>query len=95
MAMSNATLTQQERDLAETANWLAEAVEMKDRVNPGVSGIHGRGWNWAEDHTPPDSDDDVLTSILYTDQGDSDPAAGFTLWRGPVAYRVRIEPVTS
>jgi len=84
MSGADSRLTDAERDLAETANRLA------DDVNHSVV----RDW-WAEELIPPYSEDDVLSSALYTRRGSSAPEAGFTLWKGDRAYRVVLTPLSS
>jgi len=70
-------LTDRERELAEAVNEIAGAVDAS-----------AKDGCWAEELTPPDSEDDVLSSSLYTRPGSTYPEAGFTYWRGDVAYRV-------
>jgi hypothetical protein len=77
-------LTGDERTLAAVVLDVAGAVDAR---NDGY---------WAEDHTPPDSDDDVLTSTLYTRPGDPEPTAGFTLWTpGGDGYRLTLQKLPS
>jgi hypothetical protein len=82
--MKDINLTDAERDLAEAANDLAASVDSAGK--PGF---------WAEEHTPPDYEDEVLSSTLFTRPGSSAPESGFTLWRGDRAYRVVLTPLSS
>jgi hypothetical protein len=88
--MADIDLTGTERELAEVAGFLAEAVETEARLNPARKGSF-----YPEDLIPPMFDEgedaDVLSSSLYTRHGDPEPQAGFTLWHGERGYRVRVE----
>jgi hypothetical protein len=76
----DSNLTATERELAEVAGMLANAV-------PSHAELDGY---WAEELIPPMTEDEVLSSSLYTQPGNPTPVAGFTLWHGNRAYRVAI-----
>jgi len=76
-------LNPEELDLAEVVLAAGEAIQAHE---------HDQEALWVEDHTPPDSEDDVLPSLLYTRPGDPHPTAGFTLHRGFRSYKVTVEP---
>jgi hypothetical protein len=82
--MTDKNLTDVERELAGIAGKLANAVDSHAELD---------GF-WAEELIPPMSEDEVLSSSLYTRPGNSVPVAGFTLWRGGKAYRVAVSERT-
>ena len=76
--MADKDLTETERELAELAGKLANAVDSHGELDDC----------WAEELIPPMSEDDVLSSWLYTRPGSPGPRAGFTLWQGDKPYQV-------
>jgi hypothetical protein len=83
--MADKDLTATERELAEVADKLASAVGSHAELDD----------YYPEELIPPMFDEgenaDVLSSALYTRPGSPEPQAGFTLWHGDRAYRVRID----
>jgi len=82
-----ANLTTMEHGLALAALYVAEAVDTAGTGDGPMSGY------WAEEHTTPDTEEDVLPSTLYGGPGENKPRSGFTLWNGAHGYRVTIEPL--
>lgn len=89
--MDDKDLTEDEQKLARAALRVGEAIEQ--HLTSGKGPMDPDGW-WVEDHTTPDTEDDVLMSTFYAPKEGKPLQSGFTLWNGGDSYRVMIEKYT-
>lgn len=75
-------LNPDELELARLSIEIGTIIETDPTPNTGI---------WVEDIIPPMSEDDALSSCLYTEPGNSNPKSGFTLWVGDKVYKVTFE----